>query len=84
MVEYVLPIPQIGDTIYIPPGDENYGGKATVVEITDGISLGQVRPFVRVEENPNTLYNWEFLAQDQANLAVNHPGQAKYDPAYKW
>jgi hypothetical protein len=69
--------PALGDVIYLPSSlhlshgaDDLLGGRATVIEVLDGISLGGRVPFVRCAECPDETYNWHWLAPLQAHLAA--------------
>jgi hypothetical protein len=70
-------VPRPGDVIYVDTElhlshgmDDVRGGKATVTRVTSGISRGARVPFVEVEQNPGTSYNWALLAEQQAELAA--------------
>ena len=68
--------PKIGDIIYVDShfyishgSDDVVGGKATVTEITKGISGGKEVTFVAVKEHNGHSYNWtQFLGPDQEKL----------------
>ncbi len=67
--------PKPGDKIYVYTSlhisrgrDDFHGGVATVKEVTQGMSAGQMVPFVEVIENPGTRYSWEHLAEQQDRL----------------
>lgn len=68
-------IPKPGDIIYvrtsmyIDHGEDDFrGGKATVTEVTEGISAGVNVPFVSIKERPGYSYNWVMLSSEQEDL----------------
>jgi hypothetical protein len=68
-------IPQPGDIIYINSSlfithgeDDVIGGLATVIEVEERPLQGHAVTFVRVEENPETWYNWAHLEPQQEEL----------------
>ena len=68
-------IPQPGDIIYINSSlfithgeDDVIGGLATVIEVEERPTQGRAVTFVRVEENPESWYNWEHLGPQQEEL----------------
>ena len=70
-----MKVPHVGDKIYVETHlyidhgkDDVVGGVATVTGVTEGISAGKKTPFVQVEEHPGNSYNWEMLAEKQAEL----------------
>jgi len=84
----VFAVPRVGDVIYVPTDlylthgvDDFHGGRAQVVEVKDEISAGLKQPFVRVKENPDTLYNWTYLGRQQEELKKKFGDQkAHLDP----
>jgi len=67
--------PQVGDIIYVnsslfvSPGEEDFvGGMATVIEVEERDAQGHPTVFVRVEEDPESWYNWEHLEPQQEEL----------------
>jgi len=67
--------PQPGDIIYVNSAffvalgeDDFIGGRATVIEVEERVTDGRKVPFVRVEEDPDTWYNWEHLEPQQESL----------------
>jgi hypothetical protein len=67
--------PQPGDIIYINSSlfieygeDDVTGGLAIVIEVEERPSNGRMVPFVRVEEDPESWYNWEHLEPQQQEL----------------
>jgi hypothetical protein len=78
--------PEVGDTVYLPSEmhlshgiDDFAGGRATVIEVEQGVSAGQPTLYLRCQEEPDTLHNWAWLAPRQEALrerfgaAVAHP-----------
>jgi hypothetical protein len=66
--------PTRGQVIYVPtrgsdmsPMGDFAGGRATVSRVRMGTSCGKETPFVIVEEFPGRAFNWEILAQRQAD-----------------
>lgn len=88
--KFTAHVPKVGDTIYVPTAlylshgrDDFHGGKATVSKVTSGISAGEEVPFISVKERPRTSYNWEFLAEKQADLKARFGDTLSYpDPDY--
>lgn len=69
--------PTVGDEIYLPTSlhlshseDDFAGGRAIVIEVLEGISMGGRVPFIRCAECPDETYNWDWLAPLQAQLAA--------------
>jgi hypothetical protein len=87
----VFTVPKVGDMIYVPSDlylshgvDDFQGGKAEVVEVREEISAGLKQPFVRVRENPDTLYNWIHLFKQQEDLKKKFGDQKAHpDPDYR-
>ncbi|HEX3466588.1 MAG TPA: hypothetical protein VHT05_00650 [Candidatus Elarobacter sp.] len=83
--------PKPGDVIYVDTdlyvshgADDFRGGKATVVAVQPGRSKSTPVAFVEVEQNPGCLYNWEMLAEKQAELAAQFgDAWAHPDPDYR-
>jgi hypothetical protein len=79
--------PEPGDIIYV--GDERYisrgaddfrGGKATVSKVRMQGSLDR-DPWIELVENPGTWHSWAYLAEKQADLAVEFGDRwARPDP----
>ena len=84
-------LPRIGDVIYVPTDlylshgvDDFRGGKARVVEVVEEISEGLKTPFIRVDERPDTLYNWPYLSKQQEELRKEFGDQEAHpDPDYR-
>lgn len=89
--------PKVGDKIYVDSHgfighgeDDVQGGLATVVTSELGMSGGKMVPFVTVAEYPGVSYNWEFLAELQAELKeefgdeVAHPDPDYNDYGERW
>jgi hypothetical protein len=62
-------VPSVGDEIYVPSGSEEWGGKAIITDVDEGISAGKPTINVRVDEHPGVSYNWQFLEPSQPELA---------------
>jgi hypothetical protein len=66
--------PRPGDIIYVNSSlfitheDDFVGGMATVIEVEERPADGRKVVFVRVEEDPDTWYNWEHLEPQQEPL----------------
>lgn len=70
-----MKVPKIGDIIYVGSRfylshgrDDFVGGKATLTKVEEGMSQGQMVPWVSIKESPTRSYNWEILAQEQEAL----------------
>jgi len=70
-------VPKPGDVIYVETElylshgvDDLRGGKARVTRVQDETIRGRAVPFVEVDENPGSFYNWEHLGEKQAALAA--------------
>lgn len=81
-----MEVPKPGDVIYVDTElylshgvDDFRGGKATVSQVKDETLGGLGGPFVEVAENPGSFYNWEYLAEKQAELAAKF-GDARAHP----
>jgi hypothetical protein len=70
-----MTVPKVSDIIYV--GSRRYlghgrddlaGGKATVTQVEEMMSLGKTVPFVSVRESPTRSFNWEVLEKEQAHL----------------
>jgi len=87
----VFTLPKVGDVIYVPTDlylshgvDDFHGGKAEVIEVRQETSAGLKKPFVRVRENPGTLYNWIHLSRQQEELKKKLGDQKAHpDPDYR-
>jgi hypothetical protein len=69
--------PKPGDIIYVGTelyvwheADGFHGGKATVSRVHMEDVQGRQVPWVDVVENPGFSYNWAYLAEQQAELAM--------------
>ncbi len=72
-VSTITETPTRGQVIYLAthgsdmsPMSDFAGGRATVSNVRMRISCGVETPFVTVEEIPGLEFNWEILAQHQA------------------
>jgi hypothetical protein len=81
--------PEIGDEIYIDSrmfisrgSDDFVGGLAKVVQVSEGMSAGEMCTFVRVAEDPDWRHNWDHgLAPKQEELRERFGTQRAYpDP----
>ena len=70
-----IKVPKVGDKIYVDSSyylshgeDDFHGGIATVSKVSKGISAGKPVPYVMVEENLGTEYNWKELEKKQKEL----------------
>jgi len=87
----VADVPQPGDVIYLDTElylshgvDDFRGGKATVTGVRIDFSAGKPTPFVETAENPGSYYNWELLAEKQAQLAAEFGDRWSHpDPDYR-
>lgn len=90
---------KVGDEIYVyscfylSHGQDDFiGGKATVTEVSEQMSGGEMTTFIRVAEAPRTQWNWEqYLSKQQDELREqfgeshahaepdNHPDFNKWD-----
>jgi hypothetical protein len=68
-------IPKVGDDIYVDTSlylshgpDDFQGGLCKVSRVYKEISAGKPTVFVVVKEGPGHDYNWEYLAERQAEL----------------
>jgi hypothetical protein len=68
-----------GDVIYVETElyighgcDDFCGGLAEVIEVRQEKSKGQLTPFVRVVQQPDSLHNWKMLAEGQKELRRRH------------
>lgn len=84
-----IPLPQVGDEIYVDTRlhvyrgkDDVLGGLATVMSVSDGKSAGLPVHFVSVKEHPGNNYNWEgYLAPEQDRLKKEFGNErARPDP----
>jgi hypothetical protein len=90
MKQFILPIPKVGDDIYVPSAfylshgvDDVVGGLGKVIKVKEGISCGETTYFVYVAEHENKGYNWEFLAKQQEDLKKQFGNERAYpDPDY--
>lgn len=80
-------VPQPGDTIYVPEGDDEdpdfAGGLATVTRVVHGTGARQDVAFVSVHERPEWwARNWhQVLAGEQGTLRIRFGFQiASFDP----
>lgn len=70
-----LPVPKVGELIYIPSAiflghgrDDRVGGRDYVSGVKLGISAGAPAYFVETRSFPGLWHNWEFLSQKQKSL----------------
>lgn len=88
MKDFSRPAPKVGETIYIPPNDDTYGGRAVVRDVSEGISGGEPTMYVSTWSAPLSRHNWEYLSADQDKLAqqygdsIAHPDQ--HGPAQRY
>lgn len=81
MEAFARPVPQVGETIYIPPNDHTWGGQAVVRGVYQGVSGGEPTIYVSTWAAPYYRHNWRFLAVEQEKLAqqygdrIAHPDQ---------
>ncbi|HEX3466136.1 MAG TPA: signal peptidase II [Candidatus Elarobacter sp.] len=83
-----MEVPKPGDVVYIETSlyishgvDDVRGGKATVTRVEDETLGGRGVPFIEVDVDPGSLYNWEHLAAKQAQLAAEFGDRWAYaDP----
>lgn len=90
--------PKVGDDIYVYTSlylshgaDDFQGGLCKVSRVDKEISAGKPTVFVVVKERPGHSYNWEYLAERQAELKKefgrrrgrpdpdNHPDSNRWD-----
>ena len=71
-----MDVPKPGDVIYVDTElylwhgvDDFRGGKAVVSAVRMN-GPGRQTPWIEVVQNPGTSYNWEHLAEIQAELAL--------------
>ncbi len=63
----------VGTELYIGHGCDDFrGGLAEVIEVRQEKSKGQLTPFVRVVQQPDSLHNWKMLAEEQKELRGRH------------
>ena len=63
----------IGTELYLGHGRDDFrGGLAEVMDVRQEKSKGQLTPFVRVIQQPDTLHNWKLLASEQKELRQRH------------
>jgi hypothetical protein len=63
----------IGTELYLGHGRDDFrGGLAEVMDIRQEKSKGQLTPFVRVVQQPDTLHNWKLLASEQKEHCQRH------------
>ena len=63
----------IGTELYLGHGRDDFrGGLAEVSDVRQEKSKGQLTPFVRVVQQPDTLHNWKLLASEQKELRKRH------------
>src|SRR6476646_5733365 len=63
----------IGTELYLGHGRDDFrGGLAEVSEMRMEKSKGQLTPFVRVVQQPDTIHNWKLLAAEQKELQQRH------------
>ena len=63
----------IGTELYLGHGRDDFrGGLAEVMDVRQEKSKGQLTPFVRVVQQPDTLHNWKLLASEQKELRKRH------------
>ena len=84
-------VPKVGNVIYLNTQlhlshgiDDFRGGKATVTKVFMDVSGGKPTPFIETAEDPGARYNWEILAEAQAQLAAKFGDSwAHPDPDYR-
>lgn len=63
----------IGTELYLGHGRDDFrGGLAEVMDVRQEKSKGQLTPFVRVVQQPDTLHNWKLLASEQKEHRRQH------------
>ena len=63
----------IGTELYLGHGRDDFrGGLAEVMDVRQEKSKGQLTPFVRVVQQPDTLHNWKLLASEQKEYRQRH------------
>jgi hypothetical protein len=63
----------IGTELYLGHGRDDFrGGLAEVMDVRQEKSKGQLTPFVRVVQQPDTLHNWKLLASEQKEHRHRH------------
>jgi hypothetical protein len=63
----------IGTELYLGHGRDDFrGGLAEVMDVRQEKSKGQLTPFVRVVQQPDTLHNWKLLASEQKEHRQRH------------
>ena len=86
-----LPIPKVGDVIYVPTSlyvyrgnDDFAGGKATInkVEFSKHLPVDHYNyTMIGIEERPDTMYNWLPLVEKQKELKKMYADQIAHpDP----
>jgi hypothetical protein len=60
-------IPKVGDILWVPPSDDHSGGMATVSSVEDGMSAGEMVPFVSFK-GLSSSYNLKYLLEKQDRL----------------
>ena len=63
----------IGTELYLGHGRDDFrGGLAEVMDVRQEKSKGQLTPFVRVVQQPDTIHNWKLLASEQKEHRQRH------------
>jgi hypothetical protein len=76
-----LRLPQVGESVYIPPSNDCFGGLAVIDIITERMSGGEMKPFVGFKGITEDLHNWELLLEKQKRLKKLYKDQkARPDP----
>lgn len=78
MKNFVLPVPKVGDTIYVGVDDWINGGRAVVCRVREGISGGEPTMYVSTWADTSISYNWEFLAAEQKKLEERYGDRIAY------
>lgn len=70
--------PVVGESIMIPPSDDNYGGYSNVRDVIMTNWGGKPTLTVKCEDS-YSQYNWDMLSQDQKRLDKDYPSRARLD-----
>jgi alkylated DNA nucleotide flippase Atl1 len=75
----------IGTELYLGHGRDDFPRwLAGVSEVREEMSKGQITPFVRVVQQPDTIHNWKLLASEQKDLRQRNGKDWAYpDPDYR-
>jgi hypothetical protein len=74
----------VPSALYLSHGIDDFaGGLCRIIEVKQDISGGKQATFIRVQERPNTMYNWEYLETQQAKLKQHYgTNRGHPDPDY--